>query len=325
MWPIEQLYEINKRTIRYDMNYMVNENLYLKNRIELLNYNQKKGLTENGYFIYNDLKYGNIIIEKNSGKPYLVDFERVYRYPYLGKNSFTILRDQNIEWFNLLFDTEKLTYKRLKERIKEIENNNDVYAPVYFGAGLRMGKIWTPEVGYGRWHYILKRNLPSLSGKRILDIGANNASVALELQRNGAKEVIGIELNSENIAQGNFVKEGCEWADNTRYNFKFIQADMKKIPALNLGKFDMALALCSLYYLDDESIANLTQYLSTITDIFVLQCNLHENIDRSNPHTYRRASIDYAKNALRNNGFPITQVIAPYKYSRPLVIGRKEK
>ena len=56
---IKKLYEINKRTIRYDMNYMVNENLYLKNRIELLNYNQKKGLTENGYFIYNDLKYSN--------------------------------------------------------------------------------------------------------------------------------------------------------------------------------------------------------------------------------------------------------------------------
>lgn len=276
-------------------------------------------------FIYNDLKYGNIIIEKNSGKPYLVDFERAYCYPYIGKNSFTILRDQNIEEFNLLFDTKKLTYKRVKERIKEIKDNNAIYAPIYFGAGLRIGKIWTPETGYGRWHYILKRNLPPISGKRILDIGTNNASIALELLRNGAQKVIGVELDSENIAQGNFVKTGYDWADNTHYNFKYIQADMKEIPAMNLGKFDMALALCSLYYLDDDSIANLTKYISTITDIFVLQCNLYQNVDRGNPHTYRRASIDYALNVLRSNGFPITQVIAPFRYTRPLVIGKKEK
>ena len=100
---------------------------------------------------------------------------------------------------------------------------------------------------------------------------------------------------------------------------------MKEIPGMNLGNFDMVLALCSLYYLDDKSIADLTQYLSTITDIFVIQCNLYENIDRSNPDTYRRASIGYAQNVMRNNGFPITQVIAPYKYTRPLVIGRKGK
>jgi hypothetical protein len=99
---------------------------------------------------------------------------------------------------------------------------------------------------------------------------------------------------------------------------------MKEIPSMNLGKFDIVLALCSLYYLDDQSIANLTQYLSTITDIFIIQCNLYENIDRDNPHTYRRASVDYARNVLRSNGFPNTQVIAPYKYTRPLVIGKKQ-
>jgi len=67
-------------------------------------------------FILNDIKYGNIIIEKRSGKPYLVDFDRAENYSNLGRNSFGILRDKDIEDFNLHFDTEKLTYKRIKER-----------------------------------------------------------------------------------------------------------------------------------------------------------------------------------------------------------------
>lgn len=69
-------------------------------------------------FILNDMKYGNIIIEKKSGKPYLVDFESARHYPNLGKNSFRILRDQNIKKFNLLFDREKLTYKRTRGSVK---------------------------------------------------------------------------------------------------------------------------------------------------------------------------------------------------------------
>ncbi len=69
-------------------------------------------------FILNDIKYGNIIIEKKSGKPYLIDFEAVRRYPNLGKNSFRILRNQNIKKFNLHFDTEKLIYKRTRDSVK---------------------------------------------------------------------------------------------------------------------------------------------------------------------------------------------------------------
>lgn len=63
-------------------------------------------------FILRDIKYGNMVIEKKSGKLYLIDFEGVRHYPNLGKNSFRILRDRDIEKFNLLFDTKKLTYKK---------------------------------------------------------------------------------------------------------------------------------------------------------------------------------------------------------------------
>lgn len=292
-------------------------------------FNEVKNIHAEG-FILHDLKYGNINIEEKSGKPYLIDFESSRHYPNLERHFFRILRDQDIESFNLHFDKENLTFERMKETIAEKEaqyqqQGAEFYAPVYFGSGLRMGKIWSVDAGYGRWHYLLKHNLPSLSGKRILDLGANNASMAMQMLRSGAREVIGIELASENIVQGNFVKAGFEWADNRQYNFRYVHANMQELPAMNLGKFDMVLALCSIYYLDDEAIVNLVQYISTITDILVLQCNIETEIGRSNPRTYEKSSIAYALKIFNNNGFPIVEVVTPYKYTRPLVLGRKKK
>jgi len=54
-------------------------------------------------FIWNDIKYGNIIIEERSGKPYLIDFDWALRFPGLGKNAFRILCDRDIKKFNACF------------------------------------------------------------------------------------------------------------------------------------------------------------------------------------------------------------------------------
>ncbi len=186
-----------------------------------------------------------------------------------------------------------------------------------------MGNIWDMVAGHGRWNYILKDNLPLLSGKRILTLGANNGHNSIQMLRCGAREVIGIELDDTNIEQGNFVKSAFEWADNTKYNFHYCHANMKDLLQLNLGTFDMVMALCSIYYLDDISIANLVRYISKITDIFILQCNLAKNIGRSDPHTYAKAELDYALDILQKNGFINNKIIAPRNYTRPLIIGRK--
>jgi len=65
-------------------------------------------------FIWNDIKYGNIIIEQRSGKPYLIDFDWALRFPKLEKNAFRVLCYRDIEKFNACFGTEKLTCKRTK-------------------------------------------------------------------------------------------------------------------------------------------------------------------------------------------------------------------
>ena len=145
----------------------------------------------------------------------------------------------------------------------------------------------------------------------------------MQILRNGAREVIGVEMNGESVAQGALVKAGCEWADNAQYNFRYIHANMADVPKMDLGRFDMVIALCSLYYLDEEDIRSLTKHISTISDVFVLQANTAAHASRSDPETFKKATAEYAVETLRSNGFPNTQLIAPRGYSRPLVIGTK--
>jgi serine/threonine protein kinase len=54
-------------------------------------------------FIWNDIKYGNIIIEEKSGKPYLIDFDWAIRFPELGKKTFNILSNRDVKKFNACF------------------------------------------------------------------------------------------------------------------------------------------------------------------------------------------------------------------------------
>ena len=63
-------------------------------------------------FIWNDIKYGNVIIEEHSGKPYMIDFDWALRYPRLGKTAWRILRDRDIEKFNACFGTDRQTVER---------------------------------------------------------------------------------------------------------------------------------------------------------------------------------------------------------------------
>jgi serine/threonine protein kinase len=274
-------------------------------------------------FIWKDIKYGNIIIEQKAGKPFLIDFEHVQPVDGLGEILFRILRDGDTEKFNLHFDFEKPTYKIVRSIIKnkQYPYPDSWYAPIYFGDGLRIGSLWNPDLGYGRWHFLVKHHLPS--ARRILDLGANNGFNAIQVLRNGATEAIGIELNNESIAQGKFVQEIFEWIDNKKYDFKYIQADMKDIINKNIGNFDMAMAMCSIYYLKEADIESVIRHISTISDIFVLQANTDRHIQRQNLATFNKASLEYLTRKLKTNGFSDTEVIAPKGYSRPLIIGRR--
>ena len=272
----------------------------------------------------NDVKYGNIVIEQRSGRPYLIDFDASRYLPRLSSSCFAVLRDVDARSFNLHFETHKPTRMWVETCLKKWAHK-EVYAPVYIGAGLRLGNLWDADVGYGRWNFLLKGNLPTLNGLRILDLGANNGCIALQMLRCGAAQVIGIENNKHFIEQGTDMKECFEWADSTTYDFRYIDMSMAELPKVELGKFDLVVALCSMYYLEDECIENLIRHLSTLTNLFLVQCNVANNIGRNDSSTYRRASLDYNIRVLEKNGFHVADVMAPRFYSRPLIIARGEK
>jgi hypothetical protein len=275
-------------------------------------------------YVLHDLKFGNVILERSSGQPYFIDFDRARAYPQLSPLAFRFLRDRDYEMFNAHFGTEKTTHARAREWSKRRgEHWERLYAPIYIQGGLRLGKIWSTEVGHGRWRYILRDNLPSVSDARVLDLGANNGFNAVQMMRLGAREVVAIEANAEAIAQSRSVKELFEWADNRPYRLTYVHDSMARLPHLDLGTFDLVTALCSIYYLDDDEIAAVVAHVSEIAPTLVLQCNTDRNIRRSDPRTFDKASVGYAVRALQRNGFPLTRVVAPRGYSRPLVIGRR--
>jgi hypothetical protein len=275
--------------------------------------------------VWKDIKYGNMLIAAGSGEPYLIDFDTAYDCSRTGKLLFRLLCDRNIEDFNQCFGTEKLTWRRIKDQLKSEEGKRTGYSPAYFGYGLRTGALLKNYVGYGRWHFTMAKHLPPLAGARILDIGANDAFHSLQSLRHGAREAIAIERNDDAIARGLWFRDVFEWADNRAYDFRYVQTDMARIPETDLGRFDFAMALCSIYYLDDAGMAALIAHVSTVTDTLLLMCNTEEDIGRTDAREYTKASVPYTVEALSANGFPYTTVFAPSNYSRPLVIGRTRR
>lgn len=275
-------------------------------------------------YVLHDLKFGNVILERSSGQPCFIDFDRARAYPELGRLAFRFLRDRDYEKFNLHFGTDKLTHRRARALTRAPDPRLErLYAPFYVEGGIRRGGIWRTDTGYGRWRYILRDHLPPLEGARVLDLGANNGFNALQMMRQGAREVVAIEIDTEAIAQGELLRELFEWADNRPYPLSYVHESMARLAHIDLGEFDLVTALCSIYYLEDDEVVSVIRHASTITGTMVLQCNTDRRIQRSDPRTYERSSVDYALASLESNGFPHTRVVAPPGYSRPLVIGRR--
>lgn len=158
----------------------------------------------------------------------------------------------------------------------------------------------------------------------MLDLGANNGFNSLQLLRSGAREAIGFEIDPDAIEQGMFLKSAMEWSDSQKFNFSYIQRSMIDLVSMNLGSFDLVLALCSIYYLEDDEITRLIRHISSITNCFIVQGNIESDIGRESIRTYEKASIKYLKDALEKNGFPQVRVIAPKGYSRPLLIAQRQ-
>jgi len=151
------------------------------------------------------------------------------------------------------------------------------YQPVDFGYGIvahvTVPPHWSPRPdllndntrGLAKWNYIVKKHIPDVREKRVLDLGCSSGLYSIGLARMGAREVIGIDRNAEIrhrstdtsppqdvIAQAEFVKKAFELLDGVKYPITYIAHDIGRLQKLELGRFDLILALCVVYHKLDK-------------------------------------------------------------------------
>ena len=78
---------------------------------------------------------------------------------------------------------------------------------------------------------------------------------------------------------------------------------------------------CALYYLSEEAMRRLVSHVFDITDLFLVQCNI--GTPRSDADTFRRASVEFNLELLKEAGFAQTRVVAPERFERPLIVASK--
>ena len=284
-------------------------------------YQQIRIAHQHGVRLY-DIKYGNVAVHYKTGLVYLIDFDAAIPSKKPQSIAFLVERDRDTAKFNVAFGTNYLTHKRIRDTLRKraFPAADKLYASTYIGHGLHIGPLWDRATGFGRWHFLLKNKLRLPKGSRILSLGVNNASIELHLLRAGAAEVIAYERDENYAAQGRFLAAACEWSDNQKYRLHYELADMQEAGNAE-GKFDCALALCSLYYLPEEEMRKVARAVAKLSPLFLLQCNIREEIGREDPDQYRRASVEFTVDLLRDAGFTSITVTAPKGYSRPLVLG----
>ncbi len=216
------------------------------------------------------------------------------------------------------------------------------YQPVDFGNGIAAHVTrppdWRPQPellyandgGIAKWDYIVKKHIPDVRGKRVLDLGCSSGVYSIELARMGAKEVIGIDRNEEIrhrstdtpppqdvIVQAKFVKKAFELLDGIEYPITYIAHDIGHLQELNLGQFDLILALCVVYH-ELDRMPDLVRQLARMTDHLILQASQgHSGEIGVWANKMRQAEV------LLEAGFTYVEIDSPTGCLMPMIIGRK--
>lgn len=216
------------------------------------------------------------------------------------------------------------------------------YQPVDFGNGIAAHVTrppdWLPQPellyandgGIAKWDYIVKKHIPDIRGKRVLDLGCSSGVYAIELARMGAKEVIGIDRNEvikhrstdmpppqDVIAQARFVKKAFELLDRIEYPITYIAHDIGHLQELNLGRFDLIIALCVVYH-ELDKMPDLVRQLARMTDHLVLQASQGHSGELG-----RWADKMHQAEVLLEAGFTYVEIESPTGSLMPMIIGRK--
>lgn len=235
--------------------------------------------------------------------------------------AFHAARDEDRRAFNDRFGTALLTEAAARERLRALKARVPAgyrdYAPIDFGGGLTIGQIFSTDSGTGRWDFFNRHIVgPLIDDKRVVDLGANNASMSLMMARAGAREVVAVEA-SPAIAEFARLNVGIfSWREMRKLNIDVRTGDMRIFLDDDLGRFDVVTAFCSLYYLPEEDMARVIRRAASMGATLVLQANeaIH-NLPASAAQLARRMGA---------NGYPNVRVTERAGFARPLLVGLPE-
>ena len=214
------------------------------------------------------------------------------------------------------------------------------YQPVDFGDGLEAHVTtppdWQPNPeldefsGLSRWNFIVKRNIPDVSGMRVLDVGCNVGVFSIELSRLGAKEVIGVDrdfeipqkpdfLPRQNIvSQAEFVRDAISLRTGESLNIHYKPINFSDYQSYTkLGHFDVIMALNVAYH-ELEGMEPMLKTLASMTNTLILQTALSHGSPIK-----EWASLPTHVEILLRIGFTSLEIDAPSGYEQPIIVARK--
>jgi SAM-dependent methyltransferase len=247
----------------------------------------------------------------------------------IGKMMVVLRKLTELLW---VFDRERARLKRCVAEAQPMGGRlwhyteGKWYYHVDFGHGVEVRKDLKghPYRGARNWDEFLEPNLVPLEDLRILDIGCNAGLFDLRMIDAGAREVVGIDLDTR---PAELVREVLgERAGKDYQKITFISGNVHEMDLRALGQFDLACMFSVAYYFGD-GIYRVMEALRDMCCAVAMQGNLAW-LTRSDPKYSENpfkhlAGTDGIVALLERYGFTNLTVVAPPGHPKPLVIGRK--
>jgi len=267
------------------------------------------------------LTFGNVMVDVND-QVWLIDFDKSFCFTGLFSLLFSANREQDLKNYNEIYQGNVLTNDKVELEVIDLEKSGaGEYSPILIGNGYKVGPVRIISSGSGRWNYINKAIMkPLICGKSILDLGSHNGVMPLMMLKDGAKKVVGLELDSLRVSQAKRFRSIVEWADSANYDFQIHEATMSDIIDHNYGEFDVVTAFCSLYYLSEQLMAQVVRRSSEIAPVIVLQLKIDTRSEAEDNKAVK-SSREFSEKLLLENGYSRISYHTIDDFSRPILIG----